>query len=65
MPSFFITRIPTCILHSPNFFGKGKIYFERVNILLTSFFNSFGGEEYLHVRKELNGHFSGPITGGH
>ncbi|KAI8889441.1 hypothetical protein K501DRAFT_282328 [Backusella circina FSU 941] len=34
--------------------------------LLTKFlWESFGGEEYSHVRKELNGHFSGPITGGH
>jgi hypothetical protein len=38
-------------------------------ILLVFFFTnvsfSFGGEEYAHVRKELNGHFSGPIAGPH
>ncbi|KAG2236310.1 hypothetical protein INT48_001374 [Thamnidium elegans] len=34
--------------------------------MLTKFlWESFGGEEYLHVRKELNGHFSGPIAGPH
>ncbi|KAG1053188.1 hypothetical protein G6F43_004716 [Rhizopus delemar] len=31
--------------------------------MLTNFlWESFGGKEYLHVRKELNGHFSGPLS---
>ncbi|CAO0801292.1 unnamed protein product [Mucor circinelloides] len=39
---------------------------QNVYYLLTNFlWETFGGEEYLHVRKELNGHFSGPLTAGH
>lgn len=35
----------------------------NVYYLLTKFlWESFGGEEYLHVRKELNGHFAGPLS---
>ncbi|KAG1173035.1 hypothetical protein G6F70_006118 [Rhizopus microsporus] len=36
---------------------------QNLYYLLTNFlWESFGGKEYLHVRKELNGHFSGPLT---
>ncbi|KAI7905249.1 dipeptidyl peptidase IV N-terminal region-domain-containing protein [Cokeromyces recurvatus] len=39
-----------------------NVYYTLSNFL----WESFGGEEYLHVRKELNGHFSGPLlTGEH
>lgn len=35
----------------------------NVYYLLTKFlWETFGGEEYLHVRKELNGHFAGPLS---
>ncbi|KAI8968392.1 dipeptidyl peptidase IV N-terminal region-domain-containing protein [Mycotypha africana] len=38
---------------------------QNVYHLLTNFlWESFGGEEYLHLRKELNGHFSGPLMVG-